>query len=82
MSNSSQNPPNRIELDEVIFEITRVGNMVRVNAVDPITGTEVVSIAPVSAGKAQWERLAKRKLEYVLTKRMQKNNEGGTGFLV
>jgi hypothetical protein len=74
---------NRIKLAEVIFEVTRVGKMVRVNAIDPITGVEVTSIAPVSVGKNHWERLAKRKLEYVLTKKLRKKKEGGgTDFLV
>jgi len=58
----------RVVLKEVIFEITHMGNMVRIAAIDPITGTEVISVAPKSLGKAQWQRHAKRKLEYVMTK--------------
>lgn len=55
-------------LREVLFEFSAVGNSVRVCAVDPVSGTEVTLIGPVSAGEAALKRTAMRKLEYVLNK--------------
>ncbi|MCW9045973.1 MAG: hypothetical protein OQK35_06525 [Alphaproteobacteria bacterium] len=73
----------RIRLSEVIFEIRHVGRMVRVIAVDPITAIEVSTIVPFTVGQKNWERLAKRKLEYVITKKLRANEKKkGTGFIV
>ncbi len=52
--------------DEVIFEITRVGDIQRVAAVDVATGLEVVVQAPVSAALADVRALALKKLERAL----------------
>jgi hypothetical protein len=51
---------------EVIFEITRVGDVQRVAAVDVATGTEVVIQAPANASLADVRALALRKLERAL----------------
>jgi hypothetical protein len=51
---------------EVIFEITRVGDVQRVAAVDVATGVEVVIQAPASAAQADVQGLALRKLERAL----------------
>ncbi len=51
---------------EVIFEITRVGDVQRVAAVDVATGIEVVVQAPAHAALADVRALALRKLERVL----------------
>lgn len=59
---------NRVHLNEVYYELTRVGNVVRVNAIDPITGTEVITVGDPRAGEVQLKQIARRKLEYVLTK--------------
>jgi len=54
---------------EVIFEITRIGEVQRVAAVDVATGVEVVVQAPVSASRADVQALALRKLERALKRR-------------
>lgn len=54
---------------EIIFEFQRVGGYVKVSAVDTETSAEVSIVGPPSAGQVELERLAARKLEYVLAKR-------------
>lgn len=54
---------------EIIFEFQRIGGYVKVSAVDTLTSAEVSIVGPPSAGQVALERLAARKLEYVLTKR-------------
>ena len=54
---------------EIIFEFQRVGGDVKVSAVDTVTSAEVSIVGPPSAGQVELERLAARKLEYVLAKR-------------
>lgn len=51
---------------EVIFEITRIGDVQRVAAVDVATGIEVVVQAPASAALVDVRTLALRKLERAL----------------
>ncbi len=51
---------------EVLFEITRIGDVQRVAAVDVATGVEVVVQAPASASLADVRTLALRKLERAL----------------
>ena len=53
-------------LDEVLLEFTRVGNAVKVCAVDPKTGTEVVIQGPVTVGEETLRRTAIGKLRYVM----------------
>lgn len=55
-------------LTEVLFEFRTVGNVVRVSAIDPATGTEVTMVAPAGHGEHMLKRLAARKLAYVMTK--------------
>lgn len=52
---------------EVIFEITRVGDVQRVAAVDVATGIEVVVQAPANAALVDVRTLALRKLERALS---------------
>lgn len=47
---------------EVLFELTRIGAQVRVAAIHPPTGIEVVVVAPASATRAQMQALALAKL--------------------
>ena len=47
---------------EALFEFTRIGAQVRVAALDPATGVEVVVIAPAAASQAQMQTLALAKL--------------------
>lgn len=51
---------------EVIFEITRVGDVQRVAAIDVASGVEVVIQAPAAAALADVRTLALRKLERAL----------------
>ncbi|MEQ1617546.1 MAG: hypothetical protein ABL883_04280 [Terricaulis sp.] len=51
---------------EVIFEITRLGEVQRVAAIDVETGTEVVIQAPANAALVDVRALALRKLERAL----------------
>jgi len=55
--------------DGYLIEFRRIGESVKVSAVDPATGIEVSIIGPASAGKAELSRNAINKLEYVLARR-------------
>ena len=57
------------DLREVLFELSAVGNSVKVSAVDPATMAEATIIGPLSAGEAALKRAALQKLRYVLAKR-------------
>jgi len=59
-------------LGEVLFEFKRHGNVLRVVAIDPKTGTEVIMIADPRQSKMVIQRLAARKLAYVLAKNQAK----------
>lgn len=64
-ASTSNVPP---EPRRIILELTTVGSSQKVTAVDEDTGTEVSFIAPASAARADIERLARSKLDYVLRK--------------
>lgn len=53
---------------EILFEIVQNGNVARVTAIDPETGTEVVIQGPARAGDSVLKQNAARKLMYVLNK--------------
>ena len=55
-------------LDEVLFEFRRVGDSVRVAAIDPVTGTEVTVGAPPGLPDEALQRIAMRKLAWVLAR--------------
>ena len=57
---------------EVLFEFQRHGNIMRVIAIDPATGTEVVMIADPRQTQTAIKRLAARKLAYVMAKNAAK----------
>ncbi|HVI53000.1 MAG TPA: hypothetical protein VM661_17460 [Candidatus Sulfotelmatobacter sp.] len=54
--------------DEVLFEFRRLGNSVKVSAVDPISNTEVSIVGSPGAGEAYLKQTALRKLIWVLEK--------------
>jgi hypothetical protein len=54
--------------NEVLIEYVRVGAIVRVTAIDPVTGTEVVFQAPASLHPSELRQTAVNKLKYVLKK--------------
>ena len=58
-----------VYLPEVLFEIRRVGRSARVAAIDPITGTEVILVAPAKLSLNDMKRVAARKLIYVMAKK-------------
>lgn len=68
--------------DEVIFEITRIGEIQRVAAVDVATGIEVVVQAPASAALADVRALAMRKLERALRGSGEGDSNSRPGKLV
>lgn len=57
---------------EVLIEFQRLGNILRVCAIDPKTGTEVTMIADPRHSETVIKRLAARKLAYVLDKNRRK----------
>ena len=59
------------QLREVLFEFRRLGNFVRVSALDPITRTEVQIVGDAKQGIETLKRVAMRKLRYVLGKRFE-----------
>jgi hypothetical protein len=65
------------ELGEVIFEITRIGDIQRVAAVHVASGTEVVLQAPANAALADVRALALKKLERMLGGSDEKPPRGG-----
>lgn len=54
---------------EVIFEHTKVGTIMKVTAIDAVTGTEVVIQGPANALPQELQRVALTKLNYVLNKK-------------
>jgi hypothetical protein len=56
-------------LNEVIIEFLRIGNAVKVTAVDPESLVEVSIVGAPDAGEEMLKRTAIRKLEYVLDKK-------------
>ncbi|WP_084437898.1 DUF6898 family protein [Niveispirillum irakense] len=61
-------PSPRAPLTEkdILLEFQQVGTIVRVNAIDPRTNTEVTIQGPASAGRAILSHNAINKLNYVL----------------
>ena len=51
--------------DEIFLEVARIGNFLRVAALDPKTLAEVTFQAPTSADQATLAALARRKLAFV-----------------
>jgi hypothetical protein len=59
-------------VSEILFEMRYVGRVVRVTAIDPATGIEVVSVGDAERSVVALKRLAARKLMYVLKRRHAK----------
>jgi hypothetical protein len=55
----------------VLFEFRRVGNSIRVVAVDPVTNTEITMVGAPGCGEETLKRLAARKLAYVISKKQK-----------
>ena len=67
---------------EVLFEFHRLGNAVRVTALDPETLVEVVIMGPSDCGEAQLKRTAMRKLNYMLARREGDAGRARPGIVV
>jgi len=65
--------PEDIYLREILFEFKQVGNIVRVTAIDPGSGLEVVTIGDPAVHTDRLEQIAARKLKYVIAKQRNKN---------
>jgi hypothetical protein len=63
---------------DVIFEITRLGDVQRIAAVDVATGVEVVVQAPVNAALADVRALALKKLERAVSQENPPPKRQGT----
>lgn len=59
-------------LDEVLFEFYRIGNAVKVSAIDAKTGTEIAIVGAASMPESTLRALAVRKLRYVLEKNVRR----------
>jgi hypothetical protein len=59
---------------EILLEIRRIGKNLRVVAIDPSTGTEIIMVAPLYATRTVIKKNAARKLAYVIAKK-KKNGE-------
>lgn len=66
-SRGGRRPPT--DGGEFLLEFRRVGNAVKVSAIDPITGTEVSISGPANIGEAELSLNACNKLRYVLRKK-------------
>lgn len=64
------------DLSEVLFEFHRVGNAVKVSAIDPVTNTEVSIVGSPSAGERTLKLNAYRKLLWVIEKNRKAAEEG------
>ena len=58
-----------------IIEFHRIGNAVKVSAMDPATLTEVSIMGAAAAGEADLTRLVVRKLEYMIAKRAAEDDK-------
>jgi hypothetical protein len=69
----------KVDLPQVLFEFIPHGRYVKVSAVDPITKIEVSIVGDANAPTPTLKMLAKRKLEYVIAKKLddQERTEDG-----
>lgn len=77
MRNRRRGTLKGLPMKEVLFEYQRVGNIMRVTAIDPVTAIEVIMIADPKQGMETIKRLAARKLAYVLAKKRAKAEKDG-----
>lgn len=67
--------PEDVHIREVLFEFHRIGNAVRVAAIDPRRNIEVTTVAAVGTPESTMKRVALRKLRYVIAKRLRAARE-------
>ena len=68
---------NQFYLEEVLFEFVITGNFVKVMAVDPLTGTEISIVGDRRTSKSTLEKIATRKLIWVLKRNYEKKTNKG-----
>jgi hypothetical protein len=56
-------------MGEILIETRRIGAILKIIAVDPVTGTEVSFQAPVTTSQIALKQLAVSKLRYVMRKK-------------
>ena len=57
--------------DEILMQMTAIGNTLKVTAVHVPTGTEVSFMAPKNTPMLSLKMMARKKLEYVIKKNNQ-----------
>ena len=67
---------------EYLIEMQRIGNAVKVTAIDPVTGMEASILGPANAGKHVLGRNAARKLEYVMNKANKQTKKPDSGGIL
>ena len=65
-------------MSDVLIEFTAIEDMVRVAAIDDMTGAEAVIVGPASAGREALGQAAAQKLGYILAKRARTDVESST----
>jgi len=78
---ADKGPLKDVYLPEVLFEWRRVGKSLRVTAIDSITGTAFVMVAPAKATRKEIKQFAAMKLAYVLNKKQGGGEDGEGGGL-
>jgi len=61
----------RVHLQQVYFETRRYGKYLRVSCIDPKSGQESHSTGLATIGEQTLKHAAKRKLEYILTRKLK-----------
>ena len=57
--------------DEILMQMTAIGNTLKVTAVHVATGTEISFMAPKNTPMLSLKMMARKKLEYVIRKNNQ-----------
>jgi hypothetical protein len=65
---------------QVLIELQQIGNVVKVTAIDAVTGIEVSIVGDPRYGVETLKRTAARKLSYVMQKRLK--GGGGPGGIL
>jgi hypothetical protein len=61
---------------QVLFEFRRIGNSVKVSAIDPVTNTEVSIVGPSGIGQHALKMTALRKLQWILARKRAEQSSG------
>jgi len=65
-------------MNDVIIEFIVLGNVVKVTAVDAVTGEEASIVGDPSASREELKRLATQKLVFVKKKKVEQSREKST----